>query len=59
VVEGPERHVEPRGERLRKLRAWLHLIDEVYRIRDGTGVSVGAPQFGPRRGVFAGVKKEL
>jgi outer membrane receptor protein involved in Fe transport len=37
----------------------INVFDEIYRIRDGTGVSVGAPQFGPRRGVFAGVKKEF
>ena len=28
-----------------------------YAIRDGSGVGVGAPQFGPRRGVFVGVTK--
>ena len=35
----------------------INLLDEVYKIRDGTGVSVGAPQFGPRRAVFAGLRK--
>lgn len=34
-----------------------NLTDEKYEIRDGTGVGVGAPQFGPRRGVFAGITK--
>ena len=33
----------------------INLFDKVYEIRDGTGVGVGAPQFGPRRGIFAGV----
>jgi outer membrane receptor protein involved in Fe transport len=37
----------------------INLFDEVYKIRDGTGVGVGAPQFGPRRTVFAGIKKEF
>jgi outer membrane receptor protein involved in Fe transport len=37
----------------------INLLDEVYRIRDGTGVSVGAPQFGPRRTVFAGLRKQF
>jgi outer membrane receptor protein involved in Fe transport len=37
----------------------FNIFDEIYRIRDGTGVSVGAPQFGPRRTVFAGVRKEF
>ena len=31
----------------------INLFDAVYEIRDGTGVGVGAPQYGPRRG-FAG-----
>jgi outer membrane receptor for ferrienterochelin and colicins len=35
----------------------INLFDKEYEIRDGTGVGVGAPQFGPRRGVFAGVSK--
>jgi outer membrane receptor protein involved in Fe transport len=37
----------------------INIFDEVYKIRDGTGVGVGAPQFGPRRTVFAGIKKEF
>jgi outer membrane receptor protein involved in Fe transport len=37
----------------------VNVLDEVYRIRDGTGVSVGAPQFGRRRGFFAGLRKEF
>ena len=35
----------------------INLFDKEYEIRDGTGVGVGAPQFGPRRGFFAGVSK--
>lgn len=37
----------------------INLFDRVYQIRNGTGVGVGAPQFGPRRGVFFGVSKSL
>ncbi|MDE2159920.1 MAG: TonB-dependent receptor, partial [Burkholderiales bacterium] len=33
----------------------INALDRVYEIRDGTGVGVGAPQYGPRRGVFAGI----
>jgi len=33
----------------------INLFDTVYQIRNGTGVGVGAPQFGPRRGLFVGV----
>ena len=35
----------------------INAFDKVYEIRDGTGVGVGAPQFGPRRGFFVGVSK--
>jgi hypothetical protein len=34
-------------------------LDRRYAIRDGSGVGVGAPQFGPRRGVFAGLTKSF
>lgn len=37
----------------------IHLFDRVYEIRNGTGVGVGAPQFGPRRGFFFGISKAL
>jgi len=37
----------------------INAFDDVYEIRDGTGVGVGAPQFGPRRGVFFGVRKSF
>jgi outer membrane receptor protein involved in Fe transport len=34
-----------------------NLFDRVYEIRSGTGIGVGAPQFGARRGFFLGVTK--
>ena len=37
----------------------INLFDEVYTIRDGTGIGVGAPQFGARRGFFFGLSKAL
>lgn len=37
----------------------INLFDKVYEIRNGTGVGVGAPQFGPRRGLFAGLSLSL
>ena len=37
----------------------INAFDDVYEIRDGTGVGVGAPQFGPRRGLFAGITKSF
>ncbi len=35
----------------------INLTDEIYKIRDGTGIGVGAPQFGPRRAFFVGLTK--
>ena len=37
----------------------INLFDREYQIRNGTGVGVGAPQFGPRRGYFFGLSKSL
>ncbi len=37
----------------------INVGDEKYEIRDGTGVGVGAPQFGARRGFFAGLSQAL
>ncbi|HYI84462.1 MAG TPA: TonB-dependent receptor, partial [Acetobacteraceae bacterium] len=35
----------------------LNVFDREYQLRDGTGIGVGAPQFGARRGVFAGLSR--
>ena len=37
----------------------INVFDKVYEIRNGTGVGVGAPQFGPRRGLFFGLSKSI
>jgi len=37
----------------------INAFDRRYEIRDGTGVGVGAPQYGPRRGLFVGLSKSL
>jgi len=37
----------------------INVFDKTYEIRDGSGVGVGAPQFGPRRGVFGGISKSF
>ena len=37
----------------------LNLFDNKYQLRSGSGVGVGAPQWGQRRGVFFGVTKKL
>ena len=33
----------------------VNLFDAVYLLRDGTGIGVGAPQYGNRRGFYAGL----
>jgi outer membrane cobalamin receptor len=37
----------------------INIFDKEYQIRNGTGVGVGAPQYGPRRGLFFGLSKSL
>jgi outer membrane receptor protein involved in Fe transport len=37
----------------------LNLFDRKYQIRSGTGVGVGAPQWGQRRGFFIGISKKF
>ncbi|WP_266159479.1 TonB-dependent receptor [Dyella silvatica] len=39
--------------------AVINALDRTYQLRDGTGVGVGAPQFGPRRGVYLSVQKDF
>lgn len=37
----------------------VNAFDDEYQIRNGTGVGVGAPQFGPRQGFFGGITKSF
>jgi hypothetical protein len=37
----------------------VNLADEIYLIRDGSGIGVFASQFGPRRGYYFGISKKL
>ncbi|MDQ6647461.1 MAG: TonB-dependent receptor, partial [Pseudomonadota bacterium] len=39
--------------------AVLNVLDRTYELRDGSGIGVGAPQYGPRRGVFLSVQKDF
>lgn len=39
--------------------AVLNLFDHSYQLRDGSGIGVGAPQFGPRRELYLGVSKSF
>ena len=36
-----------------------NVADKTYLLRDGSGVGVGAPQYGARRGFFAGLHKSF
>jgi len=37
----------------------VNLFDQIYELRDGTGIGVFAPQYGARRGFFAGISQKL
>ena len=37
----------------------VNVFNREYQIRNGTGVGVGAPQYGPRVGYFVGLSKSL
>jgi hypothetical protein len=37
----------------------INALDRVYELRDGSGIGVGAPQFGARRWVYLGLGKDF
>ena len=37
----------------------VNLFDKIYELRNGTGIGVFAPQYGARRGFFAGISQKL
>jgi outer membrane receptor protein involved in Fe transport len=37
----------------------VNVLDKIYQIRDGSGIGVFAPQFGPRRGFFVGISQKI
>ncbi|TCV96136.1 outer membrane receptor protein involved in Fe transport [Luteibacter rhizovicinus] len=39
--------------------ALINALDRTYQLRDGSGIGVGAPQYGPRRGVYLSVQKDF
>ena len=50
------------GSQLGKFETRLsvnNLFDRIYELRDGSGIGVGAPQYGQRRGVFVSVGKSF
>jgi outer membrane receptor protein involved in Fe transport len=55
VNVGIEHAFKLSGRRQFKLRLdVVNLFDQIYELRDGSGIGVAAPQFGARRGVYAG-----
>ena len=39
--------------------ALINALDRSYELRDGSGIGVGAPQYGPRRGVYLTLQKDF
>jgi opacity protein-like surface antigen/outer membrane receptor protein involved in Fe transport len=37
----------------------VNIFDTIYQIRNGTGIGVFSPQYGPRRGYFIGISKKI
>jgi outer membrane receptor protein involved in Fe transport len=37
----------------------VNLFDSIYQLRDGSGIGVFAPQYGPRRGFYFGISQKL
>jgi outer membrane receptor protein involved in Fe transport len=37
----------------------VNVFDSIYQIRDGSGIGVFAPQYGPRRGFYAGITQKF
>ncbi|MGH8780889.1 TonB-dependent receptor [Paraburkholderia sp.] len=37
----------------------VNAFGRVYQLRDGSGIGVGAPQFGPQRAIYAGITKHF
>jgi outer membrane receptor protein involved in Fe transport len=54
-----KRFVVPKAGPMEVRAAVVNLNDRTYEIRNGTGIGVFAPQFGPRRAFLGGIKWEL
>jgi len=37
----------------------VNAFGRVYELRDGSGIGVGAPQYGPTRAIYAGLTKHF
>jgi outer membrane receptor protein involved in Fe transport len=57
---GASRKIDFAGMGLAEVRLVANnIFDKIYEIRDGSGVGVFAPQYGPRRGLYIGISKPL
>jgi outer membrane receptor protein involved in Fe transport len=53
-------HIDNSDKNLVKLRFdVLNAFDEVYQLRSGSGIGVGAPQFGARRAFYGGISYDF
>ena len=51
--------LEPGGKPFTLRFDVVNVFDTIYELRDGSGIGVFAPQFGPRRGYFVGLSQKL
>jgi hypothetical protein len=57
---GATQEIRLAGAKLTTLRVDIvNLLDHTYQLRDGSGIGVFAPQYGPRRGIFAGLSQKF
>ena len=54
-----KRFVVPKAGPMEVRVAVVNLNDRTYQIRNGTGIGVFAPQYGPRRAFYGGIKWDL
>jgi outer membrane receptor protein involved in Fe transport len=57
---GASREIQVPNMKLLTVRvAVINVFDKIYELRDGSGIGVFAPQFGPRRGYFLSLTQKL
>ncbi|MGH8094787.1 MAG: TonB-dependent receptor [Chthoniobacterales bacterium] len=57
---GAERDISLGGKRAIRVRFdVVNLFDKIYELRDGSGIGVGAPQFGQRRGFYGTISYDF
>ena len=57
---GVERSIPLKGAQAIRVRFdVVNLLDKIYELRDGSGIGVGAPQFGQRRGFYGTISYDF